>query len=65
MCITTSVYFQVYSVNFLEIAGKLDAVYLQNNGFIGLHVHTVKHSFNKSSCSVYYERILPRDLGPG
>ena len=52
-------------MNFLEIAGKLDVVYLQTNGFRGLHMHTMKHSFNKSSCSVYYERILPRDLGPG
>ena len=25
----------------------------------------MKHSFNKSSWSVYYERMLPRDFGPG
>ena len=33
MCITTSVYFQEYAINFLEIAGKLDVVYLQNAWF--------------------------------
>ena len=50
MCITTSAYFQEYTMNFLEIAGKLDVVYPQNTGF-----HRFTYADNEAVLTNHHE----------